>query len=86
MCIAITVTGRHNDYGVKSMDFWISIDGVSDNTEYRMTEGEKTFKKLFSCYGTAHGYSIRGNKRKTAEELVKAIFNTNLKHAISIQN
>ena len=84
MCIAIKVISRENgDRYLKSMDFEVVINGKSDNTEYRMTEGDKTFRKLFSI-GTAYGYAVRGNIRKEIQNLVNAIFDTNLGFAISI--
>ena len=84
MCIAIKVTSRENgDKYLKSMDFEVVINGESDNTEYRMTEGDKTFRKLFSI-GKAYGYTVRGNIRKEIQNLVNAIFDTNLGFAISI--
>lgn len=84
MCIAIKVTSRENgDKYLKSMDFEVVINGESDNTEYRMTEGDKTFRKLFSI-GKAYGYAVRGNTRKEIQNLVNAIFDTNLGFAISI--
>lgn len=84
MCIAIKVTSRENgDRYLKSMDFEVVINGESDNTEYRMTEGDKTFRKLFSI-GKAYGYAVRGNIRKEVQNLVNAIFDTNLGFAISI--
>lgn len=84
MNIAIKVISRVNDKRyLKSMDFEVIINGESDNTAYRMTDGEKGFKKLFSI-GKAHGYSVRGNTRKEVQNLVNAIFDTNLGFAISI--
>lgn len=84
MCIAIKVTSRENgERYLKSMDFEVVINGESDNTEYRMTEGDKTFRKLFSI-GKAYGYAVRGNTRKEVQNLVNAIFDTNLGFAISI--
>ena len=84
MNIAIKVISRENDKRfLKSMDFEILINGESDNTEYRMTEGDKTFRKLFSI-GKAYGYAVRGNVRKEVQNLVNAIFDTNLPFAISI--
>ena len=84
MCIAIKVISREDgDRYLKSMDFEVVINGESDNTEYRMTKGDKTFRKLFSI-GKAHGYVVRGNVRKEIQNLVNAIFDTNLGFAISI--
>lgn len=84
MCIAIKVISRENeDRYLKSMDFEVVINGESDNTEYRMTEGDKTFRKLFSI-GKSFGYAVRGNTRKEVQNLVNAIFDTNLGFAISI--
>lgn len=84
MCISIKVISRENgDRYLKSMDFEVVINGESDYTEYRMTEGDKTFRKLFSI-GKAYGYAVRGNTRKEIQNLVNAIFDTNLGFAISI--
>lgn len=84
MNVAIKVISRETDKRfLKSMDFEILINGESDNTEYRMTEGDKTFRKLFSL-GRAYGYAVRGNVRKEVQNLVNAIFDTNLPFAISI--
>ena len=84
MCIAIKVTARENgERYLKSMDFEILIDGKSDNTQYRMTEGDKTFRKLFSV-GKAYGYSVRGKARKEVQNLVNAIFETNLGFAMAV--
>lgn len=86
MSVAIKVISRVDDKRfLKSMDFEVLINGESDNTEYRMTEGEKTFKKLFSV-GKAHGYSVRGKVRNEVQNLVNAIFDTNLSFAIAIEN
>lgn len=85
MSIAIKVLSRTNEKGYfKSMDFEVLINGESDNTEYRMTEGEKTFRKLFSI-GKAHGYSVRGKTRAEVQKLVDAIFDTNLGFAIAVE-
>lgn len=84
MNVAIKVISRENDKRfLKSMDFEVLINGESDSTEYRMTEGDKTFHKLFSI-GRAYGYAVRGNVRKEVQNLVNAIFDTNLPFAISI--
>lgn len=85
MSIAIKVLSRTDDKRyLKSMDFEVLINGESDSTEYRMTEGEKTFKKLFSI-GKAHGYSVRGKTRTEVQKLVDAIFDTNLSFAITVE-
>lgn len=69
MSIAIKVLSRTDDKRyLKSMDFEVLINGESDSTEYRMTEGEKTFKKLFSI-GKAHGYSVREKQEPRLKSL-----------------
>ena len=84
MSIAIKVLSRTDDKRyLKSMDFEVIINGESDKTECRMTEGDKTFRKLFSV-SKAYGYAVRGNTRKEIQNLVNAIFNANLGFAISI--
>lgn len=85
MSVAIKVTSRtDNERFLKSMDFEILINGESDSTLYRMTEGKKTFEKLFSI-GKPHGYSVRGKIRNEVQNLVNAIFDTNLGFAIAIE-
>lgn len=82
--IAIRVENRKNDPKyIKSMDFYIIIDGKSDNTLYRMEEGEKSFRKLYSI-GKSFGYTVRGNKRKEVQKLANSIFYTNLPFAMAI--
>ena len=84
MSIAIKVLSRTNDKRyLKSMDFEVLINGKSDGTEYRMTEGDNTFRKLFGI-GKPYGYAVRGNARKEIQNLVNTIFDTNLGFAISI--
>lgn len=47
MSIAIKVLSRTDDKRyLKSMDFEVLINGESDSTEYRMTEGEKHLKSF----------------------------------------
>ncbi len=85
MNVGIKVLSRENgEQYLKSMDFEIYIDGVSDNTLYRMTKGDKTFRKLFSCR-TKYGYTVRGKVRAKIEKLVDAIFDTNQNFAVSIE-
>lgn len=82
--IAIRVENRENDPKyIKSMDFYILVDGKSDNTLYRMEEGSKSFRKLYSL-GKSFGYTARGNKRKEVQKLVNSIFYTNLPFAMVI--
>lgn len=82
--IAIRVESREDDPKyIKSMDFFILIDGKSDNTLYRMEEGSKSFRKLYSL-GKTFAYTVRGNKRKEVQKLVNSIFYTNLPFAMAI--
>lgn len=58
--IAIRVESREDDPKyIKSMDFFILVDGKSDNTLYRMEEGTRGFRKLYSI-GKSFGYTVRG--------------------------
>lgn len=86
MNVGIKVLSRENgEKFLKSMDFEIYIDGVSDNTLYRMTKGDKTFRKLFGLPCTKYGYAVRGKVRAKIEKLVDAIFDTNQNFAVSIE-
>ena len=84
MTVAIKVENRENDKRyLKNMDFYILIDGESDETLYRMEEGNKSFRKLYSL-GQSFGYTVRGNKRKAIQKLVDSIFNTELPFAMAV--
>ena len=84
MTIAIKVETRSNDPKyIKYMDFSLIIDGVSDNTLYRMEKGADGFKKLYSVK-QKFAYAVRGNKRKIVQKLVDNIFNSNMNYAIAI--
>lgn len=84
MTVAIKVENRENDRRyLKNMDFYILIDGESDETLYRMEEGNKSFRKLYSL-GKSFGYTVRGNKRKAIQKLVDSIFNTELPFAMAV--
>jgi hypothetical protein len=84
MTIAIKVTNRCDDVRfLKNMDFEIYINGESDDTLYRMEDGNPKFRKLFSI-GKKHGYAIRGKARQEVQKLVNNIFNTNMPFAIAI--
>ena len=84
MTVAIKVENRENDKRyLKNMDFYILIDGESDETLYRMEEGNKSFRKLYSL-GKSFGYTVRGNKRKAIQKLVDSIFNTDLPFAMAV--
>lgn len=84
MTIAVKVEARNDDPRyLKSMDFSLVIDGESDGTLYRMEEGAKGFKKLFSV-GKSYAYAVRGNKRKVVQSLIDNIFNTTLSYAIAV--
>lgn len=84
MTIGIKVTSRTDDPRfVKNMDFEVYIDGETDNTLYRMEDGNKGFKKLFSV-GKKYAYAIRGNKRAVVQRLVDQIFNTNISFAVEV--
>lgn len=86
MTIAIKVEERSNDPRyIKYMDFSLMIDGVTDNTLYRMEKGADGFKKLYSV-NKKFAYTVRGAKRKIAQELVDNIFNTNINYAMAIVN
>lgn len=84
MTIGIKVTARTDDPRfMKNMDFEVYIDGETDNTLYRMEEGSKGFKKLFSV-GKKYTYAVRGNKRAVVQKLVDQIFNTNISFAVAV--
>ena len=84
MTIAIKVTNRCDDVRfLKNMDFEIYVNGESDDTLYRMEDGNPKFKKLFSI-DKKHGYAIRGKARQEVQKLVNNIFNTNMPFAIAI--
>ena len=65
------------------MDFEVYIDGETDNTLYRMEDGSKGFKKLFSV-GKQYAYAVRGNKRAVVQRLVDQIFRTNISFAVEV--
>ena len=84
MTVAIRVENRENDKRyLKNMDFYILVDGESDETLYRMEEGSKSFRKLYSL-GQSFGYTVRGNKRKAIQKLVDSIFYTDLPFAMAV--
>lgn len=84
MVVAIKVTNRCDDKGfIKNMDFEIYIDGESDDTLYRMEDGNPKFRKLFSI-GKKHGYTIRGKIRQEVQTLVNNIFDTEMSFAMTI--
>lgn len=68
MNIAIKVISRVNDKRyLKSMDFEVIINGESDNTEYRMTDGEKGFKKTFQYWKSARVFREGQHKKRSTE-------------------